>query len=274
MEGQSNGIEPLNCRIWHYLQVDGIKNELNCRTAIWHCRIAWCGQNSYTAGVRRVRVWQWCESTGNTQKKKDLGFPPQDKAPCWFSLTPPWCLLQGKHTSLAPTGAPAILANLCLFTAPTSRAGQAGCLRWDVLLCDSQMQKHRSSFWVVLLSLFSAGSRWVSDSLSYPQNIYTRFSALWTRMVVLRPQQPFSSKIFLRFLSLVPKWDFPYSGGGWQIKESCNLFISISFRNLHLAPHFEMFVESCLLNLGDSWKLRLNISASFFIFVFKQYLSW
>lgn len=51
-----------------------------------------------------------------------------------------------------------------------------------------------------------------------------------------------------------------------------NLFIAISFRNLHLdlLPHLNVLsVES-----GDSWNLRFNICSSFYNLCFQWHLSW
>ena len=43
--GQSCRTEPFTCRIWCYLQVDGVGIELNCRTLNWCQRIVWwCGE--------------------------------------------------------------------------------------------------------------------------------------------------------------------------------------------------------------------------------------
>lgn len=58
--GQSCKFEHLSCGIWHYLQVDSIKIELNCRTHSWCQRIAWqCEKKKHT----HTHNWNWYQNS-------------------------------------------------------------------------------------------------------------------------------------------------------------------------------------------------------------------
>lgn len=45
--------------IWHQLQVESIRIELNCRMSSWGCRIAWCVQNPHI----------WCQKWSSVVEK-------------------------------------------------------------------------------------------------------------------------------------------------------------------------------------------------------------
>lgn len=79
-EGESYGIELLTCGIWHYLPIDTIRNELNCRTPTCRCEelLVVAGKASPTFGDQKQGIL--CGGKRDTRDKErhdreELGFP-------------------------------------------------------------------------------------------------------------------------------------------------------------------------------------------------------
>ena len=65
---QSCGTKPLACGIWHYLRVDSVRIELNCKTPSWcHRELLGVGQTS-THLVTKSELF-CVSSKGDTQEK-------------------------------------------------------------------------------------------------------------------------------------------------------------------------------------------------------------
>ena len=61
---QSCGTEPLTCGIWHYLQVDIVRIELNCRTPTWcHRELLGMGKRTHTFGDQNSQKEVFCVSS-------------------------------------------------------------------------------------------------------------------------------------------------------------------------------------------------------------------
>ena len=66
--GQYDGTELLACGLWHCVQVNSVKAELNCRTPSCWWRTAWCVENSHIWYQYWSEEWQQCESKDKKQE--------------------------------------------------------------------------------------------------------------------------------------------------------------------------------------------------------------
>lgn len=220
--------------------------------------LVWEKKPTYSV-VNLAVMWEQRRNTG-----EDLPFLTQDSLPMLVlshSLLR-FCSIGNTHALLLQESLPSHTT----IHFPRQRGWPRWPLHGDFPLCDSPVYNHVSSFWMVLLTLFSVGLRWVSDTLTNLQNTHTHTPKHFVHThgghthhsdgSLQRNSHPIP-------LCLLRKLDLFILQSRWGIQESWNLSMATSLEVCILIQNLTLkrYICRILVTVETLW---FNICTSFY----------